>query len=70
MPEAVAALEERERCLDQIHALEAELLAKHADLTGGSKVGISKGGYIYFAQYFKTCVLCQEDLAGWRKQLS
>ncbi|GIL92817.1 hypothetical protein Vretimale_19222 [Volvox reticuliferus] len=32
MPEAVAALEERERCLDQIHALEAELTAKHADL--------------------------------------
>ncbi|GLC72447.1 hypothetical protein PLESTF_001248700 [Pleodorina starrii] len=37
IPEAVAALEERERCLDQIHALEAELMARHADLnkTGG-----------------------------------
>ncbi|EFJ43031.1 hypothetical protein VOLCADRAFT_96778 [Volvox carteri f. nagariensis] len=44
MPEAVAALEERERCLDQIQALEAELMAKHADLnktTGGSKAASS-----------------------------
>ncbi|KXZ56206.1 hypothetical protein GPECTOR_1g179 [Gonium pectorale] len=32
MPEAVAALEERERCLDQIQALEADLAAKHAEL--------------------------------------
>ncbi|KAG2440841.1 hypothetical protein HXX76_003696 [Chlamydomonas incerta] len=38
MPEAVAALEERERCLDQIHELEAELAAKQAELgkSGGA----------------------------------
>ncbi|KAG2425916.1 hypothetical protein HYH02_014915 [Chlamydomonas schloesseri] len=33
MPEAVAALEERERCLDQIHELEADLAAKQAELS-------------------------------------
>ncbi|PNH07240.1 Sorting nexin 2B [Tetrabaena socialis] len=40
IPEAVAALEERERCLEQIHDLEAELAQKQADLnktTGSSK---------------------------------
>lgn len=32
MPEAVAALEERERCLSHIHAMEDELAAKQGEL--------------------------------------
>ena len=45
MPEAVSALEERERCLDQIHALEEELAATQATLSRGTgaKVGMELG---------------------------
>ncbi|KAG2497818.1 hypothetical protein HYH03_004088 [Edaphochlamys debaryana] len=43
VPEAVNALEERERCLDQIHELEAELGAKNQELskTAGGRGAIN-----------------------------
>ncbi len=48
MPEAVAALEERERCLAHIHAMEDELAAKQGELARvGGGVGGGVGGTKY-----------------------